>query len=124
MKCEIPRKPRSNIREKLPWMENMDSSDFCLLSVATGNLNWISFVHKPVTPEKILAILITFYVMPLNKNSAEGNHHQHLEDKEQRFTDHHTSGRYIIPTSCPKRCPDWVTFWDMVLFYTWFHSKF
>lgn len=82
MRCAITRTPPSNIREK------MDSSDCGLLFTVMGKsellLVHLLCTHEPVTPEKILVILTTFYGMTMNNNSTKGNHHQHLEDKDRK----------------------------------------
>lgn len=80
------RRPPSNIRERCPHAGEDGFKGLCgLLFTMVGKFELLLMdllcPHEPVTPEKILVILTTFYGILIN-NSTKGNHHQHLKDKD------------------------------------------
>lgn len=85
MRCAIPGDLQVISEKDVLMLEKMDSRDcvvFCSRWWGKFELLLVDLLcpHEPVTPEKILVILTTFYGIPIN-NSTKGNHHQHLKDK-------------------------------------------
>lgn len=95
-------------------LQKMDLSDYGLLFTVTQKFELLLVdllcTHEPMTPEKILVILSTFYGMTMNNNSTKGYHQQYLEDKDQKDLQTMVSGIHIFPTYNLKNLPTWVMF--------------